>query len=95
MAKEKSKNTVSTSIPKKDSTPSIFGMQNLLLFGIGILLIVIGFILMSGGGSDDPNVFDPDVFNSTRITIAPILVLLGFTVTGVAIMYRKKNNSNS
>jgi hypothetical protein len=65
--------------------------SNYKFFVIGILLIIVGFTLMSGGASDDPNVFNEEVFSTTRITIAPIVVLLGFFVNGFAIMYRPKN----
>lgn len=91
MAKEKSKPGQTTAVIKKDIPAPLFGMQNLILFAAGIVLIVLGFVLMSGGGSDDPNVFDPSVFSSTRITVAPLLVILGFVVTGVGIMHRSKN----
>jgi hypothetical protein len=85
------KNTPVTPASSKPVHPPLFGIQNYILFAVGALLIVIGFILMSGGASQDPNVFNPEVFNSTRITTAPILVLLGFAVTGVGIMRRSKN----
>ena len=48
----------------------------ILLIGIGV--IALGFILMSGGGSDDPDVFNPEIFNFRRIRLAPTIVLLGF-----------------
>ena len=50
-----------------------------LLIGIGV--IALGFILMSGGGSDDPNVFNEDVFSFRRIRLAPTVVLIGFGIT--------------
>lgn len=56
----------------------------------GILLVIIGFFLMSGGKSDNPEVFNPEVFNDTRITIAPILVLVGFALSGLGIMLKSK-----
>ena len=57
---------------------------------IGILFIVIGFILMSGGGSDDPNVFNPEIYNFRRIRLAPTLVLIGFGIQVYAILFNKK-----
>ncbi|MBL0913836.1 MAG: DUF3098 domain-containing protein [Bacteroidia bacterium] len=57
----------------------------------GVLMVIIGFVLMSGGGSQDPHVFNPEIFSSTRITVAPLLILAGFTVTGVGIMLKSKN----
>lgn len=61
----------------------------LLLIGIGI--IILGFVLMSGGGSEDPNVFDESIFSLRRITLAPVVVLLGFLFEIYAIMYKPKN----
>ncbi len=66
--------------------------KNYILLVIGFLIIVIGFILMSGGGTDDPNVFSYEIYSFRRITLAPILVLLGFAIEIFAIMWipRKK-----
>ena len=58
---------------------------------IGLGIIILGFILMSGGGSDDPNVFNEAMFNFRRITLAPILVLAGFGFEIYAIMKKPKN----
>ena len=53
---------------------------------IGIVLITLGFILMIGGGSDDPNVFNYKIFNFQRLTLAPILIITGYVVEIFAIM---------
>ena len=73
---------------KEETTPSglAFTKQNYLLLGIGFLIIVIGFILMAGGKSDDPNVFNPGIFSFRRITLAPLIVLFGFAFEIYAIM---------
>jgi hypothetical protein len=68
-----------------------FGKENYRLMLIGLALIAVGFILMIGGGSDDPNVFNPDIFSFRRITLAPILVLAGFVVEIFAIMKKPKD----
>lgn len=68
----------------------LFDKKNYLLFALGALLIIVGFILMAGGGSKDPAVFNKDVFSSTRITVAPILILGGFIVTVFGIMVKPK-----
>jgi hypothetical protein len=68
----------------------LFDKRNYLLFAVGALLIIVGFVLMGGGGSDDPNVFNPEIFSSTRISVAPILVLSGFVVNVFAIMLKPK-----
>lgn len=72
----------------KDKTKSvfIFGRKNYKFMFIGVACIVIGFILMSGGGSDDPNVFNPEIFNFRRIRLAPTLILIGFAIQIYAIL---------
>lgn len=67
-----------------------FGKQNYKLLLIGLVLILVGFLLMIGGGSDDPNVFSDDIFNFRRITLAPILILAGYVVEIFAIMKKPK-----
>ena len=58
----------------------------------GIVMIAIGLFLMAGGKSDDPNVFDPkEVYSKTRITVAPILILLGLALEIFAIFRKPKN----
>ena len=60
-----------------------------MLIGLGV--IVLGFILMIGGGSKDPDVFNPDLFNFRRIRLAPALVLIGFGIEISAILRSFKN----
>ena len=62
----------------------------MILIGLGI--IVLGFILMIGGGSDDPNQFNYDIFSFRRITLAPIVSLIGFAFVFWAIMRKPKSN---
>jgi hypothetical protein len=69
-----------------------FGKKNYQILLAGIVLVVLGYILMIGGGSDDPNVFNPAIFDTQRITIAPMTCLLGFVVVIFAIMWRPKSN---
>lgn len=64
----------------------IFQKRNYLLMFAGLGLIALGYILMSGGGSDDPNVFDPRIYNFRRIRLAPSLVLLGLGLQAYAIL---------
>ena len=64
----------------------IFGRKNYKWMFIGLALIALGFILMAGGGSDDPNVFNPEIFNFRRIRLAPTLVLMGFGIQIYAIL---------
>jgi hypothetical protein len=63
-----------------------FSGENYRLLAIGIAIIIIGFILMTGGGSDDPERFNPDIFSFRRITLAPLLSLFGFIFIIYAIM---------
>jgi len=73
---------------RKENTKSnfIFERQNYKWMFIGLGLIALGFILMSGGGSDDPNVFNPEIFNIRRIRVAPTLILIGFGIQIYAIL---------
>jgi hypothetical protein len=64
----------------------VFDKSNYQLVILGLIFIIVGFILMSGGGSDDPNVFDRSIFSFRRITLAPILVLIGYVIEVYAIM---------
>ena len=67
-----------------------FGKQNYLLVLIGLALLALGFVLMLGGGSDDPDVFNEKMFDFQRITLSTILILAGFVVEIVAIFWRGK-----
>ena len=64
----------------KSKKEFIFSKANYKLMLIGFVVIALGFILMVGGGSDDPNVFNPEIFNFRRIRLAPALVLIGFGI---------------
>ena len=63
-----------------------FKKRNYVLMLIGLGLIVLGFLLMSGGASEDPTKFSQDIFSFRRITLATIIVMLGFIVEIFAIM---------
>ena len=70
---------------------NLFGKENYVWMLAGIAVIVLGFILMAGGKSADPKVFDPkEVYSTTRITIAPLLIIIGFILEIVGIMKRPK-----
>jgi membrane-bound ClpP family serine protease len=68
------------------------GKENLKLIVIGLVIIVIGFLLMTGGKSNDPSVFNPEIFNFQRITLAPMVVLFGFMFEIYAIMKKTKSD---
>ena len=69
----------------------LFGKMNYIIMAVGFAMIMIGFALMSGGRSADPSVFNAEeVYSFTRITLAPLVVLAGFIVEIVAILYKGK-----
>lgn len=69
----------------------LFGKGNYTILLIGLTVIALGFILMSGGGSEDPNVWSEDIFSFRRIRLAPTTVLVGF---GIVIYSIFKKNTN-
>lgn len=73
----------------------LFDKRNYLLMLAGIVFIVLGLIIMAGGGSDNPNVFNPDIFNTQRLTVAPILILLGFVIEVFAIMLKPREKADA
>ena len=64
----------------------LFGKRNYKFMLIGIFFIALGFILMSGGGSEDPNIFNEEIYSFRRIRLAPMLVILGFIIEVYAIL---------
>ncbi|MCK9611696.1 MAG: DUF3098 domain-containing protein [Bacteroidales bacterium] len=90
---EAAKATTKSKLPDKQTAGLLFDKRNYIIMLAGILLIALGFILMAGGGSDDPNVFNYDMFNTQRLTVAPILILLGFVAEVVAIMLKPKQKT--
>ncbi|NVO21312.1 MAG: DUF3098 domain-containing protein [Bacteroidetes bacterium] len=92
MAKE-TKVVASAPIKKKadETGPEFaFGKENFIILYIGLALIVLGFIFMLGGGSNDPKVFNNAIYDFQRLTLAPILILAGFVVELFAIMKKPK-----
>ena len=85
-------NTPKTPAPKQQNSEEKmpFSRRNYLLMLIGFVVIVIGFLLMTGGGSDSPDEFNYAMFSFRRITLAPIVVLAGFAFEIFAIMKRFK-----
>lgn len=74
----------------KENTGFIFGKSNYVVLVIGLMVVALGFILMSGGASSDPNVFNEEIFNFRRIRLAPTLVLIGFGIVVYSIMKKSK-----
>ena len=70
----------------------IFQRKNYKFMLIGVAFIALGFILMAGGGSDDPNVFNPEIYSWRRIRLAPALILIGFGIEAYAILLNPNKN---
>lgn len=79
----------------KGQRPPLFRKMNYILMGIGALVLLIGYICLSGGKVPD-EVFDGEIFNTRRIVVAPILIFLGLAIEIVAIMWhpRTKQSDN-
>lgn len=79
---------------EQENTKAGFALakENYKLLLIGFAIIIVGFILMVGGKSNDPNVFNPDIFSFRRITLAPMVVLFGFMFEIYAIMKKPKSD---
>lgn len=78
-------------VEKSDTKQFAFERNNYKWMLAGLAIIVVGFLLMIGGGSDDPSVFNPAIFNFQRLTLAPLLILGGFVVEIFAIMKRPRD----
>jgi len=68
----------------------LFEKKNYIIMLVGLAFITIGFVLMSGGGSENPAVFNEDIYNFRRIRLAPTLVLIGFAIEVYAILANPK-----
>jgi len=68
----------------------LFEKRNYTLLFLSFIVIALGFILMSGGGSDDPKIFNDAIFNFRRIRLAPTLVLVGFGIAMFSILTRER-----
>ncbi len=77
----------------KEEGEFLFGKKNYIIMIIGVVIILIGFALMNGGGSDDPTIFNKNIYNFQRIRLAPTIVLIGLAVEIYAIFANpiKKN----
>ena len=68
----------------------LFGKKNYLFMVIGLVVIALGFILMAGGGSDNPAIFNEEIYNWRRIRLAPTLVIIGLGIEIYAILLNPK-----
>ena len=71
----------------------LFGANYYKILIIGLVVIALGFILMSGGSNENPNVFNEEVFNFRRIRLAPTVVLIGFGITIYSILKKSKSEN--
>lgn len=77
-----------------DDNQRPFTKINFYMMGGCVALIIIGFLLMSGGGSDNPTAFNPEIFSTRRIVVGPTLAFLGFLLMAFAIIYTPKEKKN-
>lgn len=75
-----------------DKKDFAFGRMNYILLAVGMAVVIIGFLLMSGSGSTD-TAYDPDIFSARRIKVAPVVCLLGFVSMIYAVVYRAKGDN--
>jgi hypothetical protein len=91
MADKKILKLKSKSLPNNEAANFPIGKENYKYILIGVCILLLGFLLMTGGKSEDPNVFNPDIFSFRRITLAPIVVVGGFVFIIWAIMKKPKD----
>jgi hypothetical protein len=75
----------------QSSKKILFGKRNYQFLFLSILIIAIGFILMIGGGSDDPKYFNEAIFNFRRIRLAPSIILIGFVIAMSSILTKSSS----
>jgi hypothetical protein len=85
-------NSTQTESPKMQFA---FESKNYMILIAGVILLAIGFITLSGGGSKDPNQFSDDLFSSRRMVVAPIILMLGYLTVGYSILMKRDNNNNT
>jgi polyferredoxin len=69
----------------------LFNKRRYRLLFISVIIIIIGFLLMSGGESNNPEIFSNEIYNFRRIRLAPLVVILGFTICIITILKKSKN----
>ena len=74
-----------------DKRDFAFGRMNYILLAVGMAVVIIGFLLMSGDGSTDTN-YNPDIFSARRIKVAPVVCLLGFVSMIYVVVHRPKHD---
>jgi len=72
-----------------------FGKWNYIIMLVGIVVLATGYILLSGGGSDDPAIFSDAIFDTRRLTIAPITLVVGFAIVFAAVLVKIKTDEKA
>lgn len=91
MAKVKSDASASKPDRKSKLDGAVFGKKNYLLLAVGVSVMGIGYLLMTGGRTSDPAIFQPDeLYSFVRITLAPAVILVGIVICGIAIFIKDK-----
>jgi NADH:ubiquinone oxidoreductase subunit 5 (subunit L)/multisubunit Na+/H+ antiporter MnhA subunit len=91
---EPKKNQKQESVKTHTQQKLVLEKENYYLIIAGLVVVIIGFILMSGGKWTDANTFNQDeVFSPMRITVAPIVIIIGFVIEIYALFYKPKKNS--
>ena len=76
---------------KETKQEFLFGKRNYIIMLVGLFVIALGFVFMAGGGSDDPTVFNEEIYNWQRIRLAPTLIIIGLGIEIYAISANPKN----
>ncbi len=83
-------NTNTKNNDSKGGRAPLFRTTNYILMGVGLVLLIIGFLCLRGGAVEDPDTFNGEIFNNTRLVVAPILMFLGLAMEVVAIMWHPR-----
>lgn len=81
-------------IMKQKEMKTVFGKRNYIILSIGSILVIIGYILMSGKGSTLA-AYNPDIFSDLRIRVAPVICLIGYLLNGFGFIYRPKQDDSN
>lgn len=90
--KEPLKPYSATKKQQENKRPPLFRKTNYILMGIGLVILIVGYILLYAPASPDPAVFDESIFDTRRLVVSPILMVLGLVIEVVAIMWHPKQN---
>ncbi len=83
-------NRITNKIQNEKTNTPLFRKVNYILMGIGLALLAVGYLLLVGGGAEDPSEFNPAIYNARRMNVAPVLIVAGLLIEIVAIMYYPK-----